>query len=181
MYVRNHCSIPTCGIISTINFVYSMSRRKARFTTRKNYERKRWPGAASCTHLVVSLPRPRLSVVTLLDQLRSTPLPSGWMCTSLAGDIIALCKLSVSSSSQPKLYLMVTISSDMSWGLQIGEKVVDNCLLQSIPKTFSLATEVIGLLRQIDGSQICIGNPDEKFLPLLGRNKGVFKGQSGKF
>ena len=39
---------------------------------------------------------------------------------------------------------------------------------------------VADLTAAIDGSCLCVGNPDDRFQPLLARHQGVFVDQHGK-
>lgn len=41
--------------------------------------------------------------------------------------------------------------------------------------------DIVNLLQLLVQSNVCKGNPDQKFLELLNDQKGVFKNKSGKF
>ena len=102
-------------------------------------------------------------------------LPSTWCMSFLPGvspvqSTLALYKLmAVPQSLTADVMFMLSIAHDCSWTLSAAVNVEHCRRLSGVPSRFSCADEleVSKLLSALDGSSLCIGNPDVKFMGLL--------------
>ena len=114
-------------------------------------------------------------------------LPSGWTSTCVSSytneESLALYKLQLQQPlASVNVAYMVTISSDCSWTVCIGNKIINTpqcSRLNSFPEVISKVDELIQLLLVIDSSKHCTGNPDDKFSDLVVSHKGNFKNHQG--
>lgn len=171
-----------------------MGKRKLRFDVRKNYERKRQRvSLAEEVNAVQSVICPLLAAtinecdVNTLQTLSRDKLPSGWTSTCVSShtneESLALYKLQLQQPlASVNVAYMVTISSDCSWTVCIGNKIINTpqcSRLNSFPEVISKVDELIQLLLVIDSSKHCTGNPDDKFSDLVVSHKGNFKNHQG--
>lgn len=80
------------------------------------------------------------------------------------------------------MYFSLRISSDFSWTLLLLGQSIEptTCqMLMQLPEVLCTVKNVKAVIRALDGSSICIGNNDGKFLDLLKSRKGTFKDQHG--
>ena len=187
-----------------------MGKRKLRFDSRKNFDRKRYRKItvsvplevvsvntedAEESELIVSLPLSSYTSATLPDGTvlhsrisRSNPLPAGWTLACLPESTsylatFALCKLQIF----PPLCIahatfMLTVSPSCAWTLCVGQRQIDQqqCRLLGGIAAKLCTVDEVKLLSTLDDSKHCVGNADTKFMQLVPRQKGVFKDQSGK-
>ncbi len=117
--------------------------------------------------------------------IESRCLPVGWTCSAASATSLALCKLSfLQSMGSADVVYMVTISSDFSWRVRIGQKYVpfhetESGLLHNAPHSLNSLKGVVEVLTLLDGSKFCVGNPEEKFFKLIEKRNGKFMDQSG--
>ena len=171
---------------------YTLTKRKLRFDVRKKYERKRQQvSLANEVNAVQPVICPLLAAtinpcdVNTLQPLSHDELPSGWTSTCISShtneESLALYKLQLQQPlASVNVAYMVTVSSDSSWIVYIGYKIINipQCSrLNTFPEVISNVDELIHLLLVIDGSKHCTGNPDDKFSDLVVSHKGNFKNQ----
>lgn len=95
---------------------------------------------------------------TLLSRLKlSRQLSPEWSLVEKE-DTISLYKLVVSAG----IACAVTIDKQLSWSLKVGETVVNLCEFD-LPHTICSVAEVSKVVKYIDESTFCVGNPDAKF------------------
>lgn len=182
--------------INSCNFV-RMGKRKLRFFVRKNYERKKygWPKLTTSyqrKHVkIVSLPISAIkaAVVSSISVLHRMllilrVLPTSWIC-SLLGSSLALYQLDMASSTMSAATTtMLTIGSDFTWALRIGEREIhaSECMLICCAswQLLNSVDKVVSLVTTLGKSKFCIGNPEGKYGDLIERHKGVFRNQTGK-
>ena len=76
----------------------------------------------------------------------------------------------------------ISVAFDGTWVLSVGSDCIDikRCqFLNSIPTILSSVDHVTSLLKLLDQSTLCSGNPDSKFINLIHQQKGVFKNYNG--
>ena len=130
----------------------------------------------------VAVPASTLSVLhTRLTELQS--LPSGWMDATVGTEEVTLCWISNHSTAlTPVIRFTLKIATDFTWTLFFSnQRIKTNCCLTLASKEPLLRSpaNVADLTAAIDGSYLCVGNPDDRFRPLLARH-GVFMDQHGK-
>ena len=148
--------------------------------------------ADSPTELIVSFPLAHFTTapVATLDALykRLTvlrPFPSGWIDATVdSNEEITLCQFSrLTSAVTPAVSFTLKIAKDLSWTLFFFSQRIkaDQCsTLVSTQLLLGSSVDVTNLVAAISGSCICVGNPDDKFRPLLTKRQGVFMDQHGK-
>ena len=185
-----------------------MGRRKLRFDRHRNYERKMYaveklPVSINISDTVmvfrVSLPLRFYSgyttellpdVMMLYTRLStSAVLPAHWLSFhDIEGNKLSLVKLSNSTEqgaeSALTVFLSVVVSADLSWSLTVhGQPCavgVAGDLLRFAPSKLCAVQHVLKVVRLLDQSQLCVGNPDAKYVPLIVHHKGSLKDSSGK-
>ena len=97
---------------------------------------------------------------------------------------VTLCQISNHSAA---LTLVISftlkVAKDFTWTLFFSNQRIeaDRCLtLASTEQLLRSPADVTEITAAIDGSCLCVGNPDDKFRPLLGQRQGVFMDQDGK-
>ena len=177
-----------------------MGGRKFRLS-RKNDERKRqWKKRKA---LLVSIPRELVvlrsfklsfpvsvyaeghveSLESLSSRLASLSLPESWKIASKKP--LTLCKLRVqheSSQARADVSLSLNINNQLQWSLSLTSKQLDpvSCpLLSCVPPTLTSASTVCSLLRMLNATKICLGNPDEKFFDHWRQRSLTLHGSSG--
>ena len=182
-----------------------MGRRTLRFDVRKNCERKKRgtqvstvqnksviipdetiPTSKSCLKLSIpssyyrSADAPDVSVLcTRMQKLGC--LPMHWTSTVVSGTLV-LTKLRASQTSA-KVVFLLPISEMFSWALYNNQRSVnlEKCqVLCEVSSSLKSVDDVISVLRVLDATQQCVGNPDEKFRALVDRRRGEFRDRTGK-
>ena len=75
------------------------------------------------------------------------------------------------------------IEANLSWKLYFFKQRVeiDRCpTLASTSHTMKSPNDIVDVISVIESSQVCVGNPDEKFLPLLKRHQQPLLNGDGK-
>lgn len=127
---------------------------------------------------------PLNSLSTLHSRLKMMPqLLNGWIDATSCPSELTICRLQQTGPC-PSVLFTVTIREDLTW--QVHYKFIriepDSTAFQGIPSVLASLGDISHLISVFDSSKCCIGNPDEKFAPLLSRREsGVFKNKSGKF
>ncbi len=110
-------------------------------------------------------------------------LPSGWVDGTRCEQELTLCRLtSDPDRPTPSIRFTITIVEDFTWIVFFHAQRLEkdsSCVLQEVPSTVRSPNEIARLTTVIDCSKLCVGNPDDKFIPLLSRREGTFKDQSG--
>ena len=122
----------------------------------------------------------------MLEKLcNSLVLPEGWSVKFESSvDHIDIWKVGCQNSviSQPAtVTTCLSIFEDLTWRLYVHGKVVNilSCIaLVHIPVTLN-ATSTMELLSLIDTLNVCVGNPDPKFIALCEMHGGEFKAADG--
>ena len=166
---------------------FAMSgRRKFRLTAPKNWLRKKY-AARQCQSLPVSIPLERLSQLSL-DRLccdletQSIPL---WVYHRNPNDTkVQVCKMDSSCQGHPpKVVVCLEIQENMEWAMYIWSKKLDpssHPILCSHPSKIRCVSDVLSLLKTVDGCTVCVGSNDEKFDPIVKDHKGIFNDPMGK-
>ena len=94
---------------------------------------------------------------------------STWNIT--AEDPLIICKLVIQGEEATAVAVIATIvvSSDFHWTLMWRTQQVDttvNPLFSGVPEKIQLVDDMEKVLTLIDSAEVCVGNPDEKFLDL---------------
>ena len=197
-HVKYWLSSTSCAFFVTV-----MGRRKLRFYQRKRYERKKFQKLPISIHLSdavmayrISLPlrfysgytTEQLTDIAILNTRLSTSaaLPTNWLSIhSVEENKLSVCKLSSSTFQRaPTVFLLVTISADMSWSLKVHGRPcqvdVASTLFQFTPSKLCTVQHILRLVQLLNDSKVCVGNPDEKYVPLIVHHKGLLKDSSGK-
>ena len=94
---------------------------------------------------------------------------STWNIT--AEDPLIISKLVIQGEEATEVAVIATIvvSSDFHWTLMWRTQQVDttvNPLFSGVPEKIQLVDDMEKVLTLIDSAEVCVGNPDEKFLDL---------------
>ena len=78
--------------------------------------------------------------------------------------------------------LSVTINGDMSWEATVlGTKLLPSSeTFSSLPQVVRVVADIETVLNFVNSCSVCVGNPDEKYEPLVSCSKGKFMDSSGK-
>ena len=143
-----------------------MGGRKRPLAYRKYAERR---NGHSTEPLVVSLPLssydtgPVESLVTLYQRIASLPLPPSWVVSNTANIPITLCKLRVTSQTQPPradVLITLTINAQKEWVVSFIHQDIDpsNCpLLSNLPPTLPSVSSITNTLCLFNSSRVCVG------------------------
>ena len=179
-----------------------MGGRKFRLSHRKNKERKQ--RLKKNKSLVVSIPRELVTITSfklsfpisvyaegtvsslesLSSRLVSLPLPDSWIVANKRP--LTLCKLRVQhdpSSARADVSMSLGITDQLQWSLSLTNKQLDPSLcplLSGMPPALTSATIVCSLLRLLNSTKICVGNPDTQFLNIWKQRSLTLHGSSGK-
>ncbi len=144
-----------------------MGKRKLRYDVRKNYERKMEKSCktVSCCEeqfseeLVVRVPVTLYTSSSAPDilglnerLLESRCLPADWTCSDASAVSLSLRKLQPMESAD--VVYVVTICSDFTWRVSIGQKHVpihESALLHNAPHLLNNVQSVVGVLSLLDG------------------------------
>ena len=113
-------------------------------------------------------------------------LPEGWTWSLLISDlhppVFSLTYNLPCNGSQVAVTLVV--KQNCQWLLHLNSSEVDLSFCQLLKRYLSSPLNCIDLLHFLmsclQKSNICLGNPDEKFLPVQQRHSGTFSGKSGR-
>ena len=115
--------------------------------------------------------------------MMSQSIPHGWSSSLLVShsSIFSLSN-NLTCSASSCVTLTVTVKEDCVWLLFVNNRQVDlsYCKLMQPLLTHQL-NSITQLLSLLEGSHICSGICDNKFLPVQQRRKGTFYGKSGIF
>ena len=124
------------------------------------------------------------SLESLSSRLASLPLPDSWIIAKSRP--LTLCKLRVqldSSSARADVSMSVGVTDQLQWSLSLTNKQLDPglCpLLSGVLSALTSATAVCSLLRLLNSTRICVGNPDTQFLDIWKQCSLTLHGSSGK-
>ena len=107
--------------------------------------------------------------------------PANWMKQQHQDSVVYLCTF-VSTSHQPVITHSVTIQHNGTWSAAIYGQDANShrCpSLSAVPNSLVGYSDATNLLSIVSGQKVCIGNPDQKYIPLAEARKGVFKNQCG--
>ena len=150
-------------------FFKGMSRRKLRFYTPKNWERK-----LQQQRLLIKIPRKVADRALLFSQMKSVEL-EGWtkLYVSSTGSIARICKYD-HSTIPSKVLIMVDVE-DNACKVYAGSKAVP-----LYDKAVSSISELLFILEQLNTYSICPAIDDPKFKPLIEKHGGLFYDCHGK-
>ena len=140
--------------------------------------------------LIVSLPVSHFSALPLtsLSELHTRMvqlmlLPSGWIDITSGADQLSLCHIvRPPAAGLPTVNFTLVIDTNLSWKLYFFKQRVeiDRCpTFATTSTTMKSPTDIMNVLSVIETSQVCVGNPDEKFLPLLKHRQGLLLNGDG--
>lgn len=181
--------------------ITAMGGRKFLLSKRKNSERKKRLKKKGA--LQVSIPRELvclrsfrlsypvsvfveghvLSLESLASRISSLSLPESWKIASL--NPLTLCQLRIqhkSSQTRADVSLCLSITNQLQWSLTVTDQPVNPALcpfLSGVQPTLNSASAVFFLLRVLNATKICLGNPDKKFLDHWHRRSLTLHGSSG--
>ena len=118
------------------------------------------------------------SLESLHIRLSSPPsLPSPWMIASTAP--LTLCKLRV-ETSRPYIMATIKISRKPEWTLFVLDKLNSGkcSLLADLPSNLTSVAVVCRMLMLLNSANVCMGNPDGKFLEVLNHRFLTMHGSS---
>ena len=104
--------------------------------------------------------------------VRLNLLPCGWSDITSSADQLSLCRIVTPQAAG--LPTVDFIDANLSWKLYFFKQRVeiDRCpTFASTSHTMKLPNDIANVISVIETSQVCVGNPDEKFLPLLKRHQ----------
>lgn len=176
-----------------VGLLAEMGKRKLRFISQKNYERKRTAKQDSIQchgppSLVVSLPLtsftsmvvPTLS--SLLDRIKQLTSWSISSCyTGVGVSVFSLSRVCVENYPP----FVVTISTNFTWSLfiNINQINLQHCksLQGYIHSLLDSPEKVLDLLSCLETKHLCNGNPDDKFSEISKHRNGTFLSPSGNY
>ena len=162
-----------------------MGKRKLKFAPGKNYEKSfkvRVP-LDVLKPFTVSLPLTAYTSCQAsngqalgrrLQMMNS--LPTGWTVASNS-TCTTLYKVKCNTQSPGVVTNSLVIHDDLTWTLSIGCTTVLPTHIPSAPSTLSYLQHLVDLIIAVDGSKLCVGNPEEKYLCLT--HHGNLYDQSG--
>ena len=178
----------------------TMGGRKFRFSTRKNEERKRRQKKMeekqkcldnSCPppvqNVTISLPISMYheGAVSTVEQLTSQLLSGHSLpATRIVArqNPLLLCKLRM-RETRVSLDITVSVQHNFSWIVTVGSQALTVSLyplLVGVPNKLTSASAVCRLLSTLDGSKLCPGNQEPKFLELWKYRSLTLHGSLGK-
>ena len=112
-------------------------------------------------------------------------IQNGWTVATSNSEAVTLCHLhSHSSAATPFVDFTLKVIRDLTWSLYFFDQMIerDACdVLAGIPNSLVTPAYVVKVMDVVNNSDLCIGNPDVKFMPLLTRCKRVFMNHDGNF
>ena len=114
-------------------------------------------------------------------------LPPNWAVVSPETSedaMLVMVKLATSSLPSVSTPFSVAIRETFTWTLTVADHPLergDSEALAGIPPVIDSPYGVVNLLKTLDASKICTGNPDDKFVELIDARKGVIKDVSGMY
>ena len=107
---------------------------------------------------------------------------TGWITSNqvLDGSLYFL-KLAQNGEGIPKLERSVAIDSNLSWNVYIHDKKLlpSDEVSIALPETITSVKDLKQVIDFIDACSVCIGNSDEKHMPLVTLRKGNFMDSTG--
>ena len=88
------------------------------------------------------------------------------------------------TASPPQVAFSLSIRNDFSWTVHFCGKELDTrtcSVLTSASPCLDCVSRVLTVVEALEGSKVCIANPDEKFLPLLMSRKNGFTDSTGMY
>ena len=111
------------------------------------------------------------------------PLPSDWADVAVDNEEVTLCCISHHSSAvTPSISFTLKVAKDLSWTLFFYNQRIEADSSSALTSTRSVLrspADLTGLMTIVSDSSLCVGNPDDRFRPLLSRRQGVFMDQHG--
>ena len=173
-----------------------MGKRKRRLHHGKNYERKKYGLQVRIPfkmlkrpdRLLVSLPIASFSSVpvqelNVLHSRLTLTVPPAWSLGEITSSLLVLYKMQLLSSNVPSVTFSLCITDEYQWKLVLGGKEINKeyCeILNKHPCTLRCVDDVLLVLKDIDTSQLCGGNSDDRFSELVDARKGKFVDVDGK-
>ena len=145
------------------------------------------PHAGSTTPSEQSL-QPQQQPFTSVSHFRSTviasmSLPDGWVDLTSGGEqLVTLSKLQHYPGKPVQSSHTLQINSDFTWNVYVHGHLAQRSqcsLLSDVPERLQCKEDFNSLFAAVCDSNVCIGNPDERFEPLKVERKGVFKNANG--
>ncbi len=129
------------------------------------------------TELKVSLPLsyftclPLRTLSAFRSRIMTVPLlPAGWVDATQSEGELALCCFSHSAAPTPSIRFTIIIKENFTWTIFFRAQRVEtnsSLVLQDVPPILNSLNDVACLITVIDSSKLCVGNPDDRFIPLL--------------
>ena len=155
-----------------------MGRRKFKLETRKNAERKKYSQKQrEEVKLVVSVPRlvylstPAPDIHVLYRRLTCSDITSGWSCNETPSTIVI-------SKLFEEYTVSLSIQHDFHFFIEMGDNCFRNMKYFQSHEVVSVSS-ICNLLRKLDDTTLCIGNPDDKFAKTNEQHSGQFKDKTG--
>lgn len=109
------------------------------------------------------------SIQCLLDRLLRVGLPPHWVDTTDNSPThqLTLCKLQQQPVHPVCVMFTLTVSEAFQWSLSFAQQNIDgirNGVLAGFPVSLRTVDFILQLLSTLDASDICIGNPEQRFL-----------------
>ena len=177
-----------------------MGRRKFQLSVlRKNYERSKYAAPKS---LPVSIRLSQLQSTagplttntkcSSLEELRgvlkgaTNAIPVGWSMIEdddQFGARLIVVKVSAQETAGAKIAYSLTVHSNFTYTVHAQENLLEvsrTTLLQHLPTSVSTLSSMTTIMKAIDSSVICRGNPNKKYHSLRGWTKGSFLDRTGE-
>ena len=92
-------------------------------------------------------------------------------------------KVEGAAIADPQISISMIICIDLSWHVRVhGHMLHASCPpLSSLPQTITSVDNVRRVLKYLNSCTVCIGNSDEKYIPLIRPRKGNFMNIAGNF
>ena len=162
-----------------------MGKGRRKFDRRKNYElalKLRIP-LELLKPFVVSLPLSAYSNAVppsgqaLVERLVAThQAPVGWSVLSPSTIYKVKCN---QPDGRAVVTYSLTVHTDLTWSLTVGAIPILQRLIPAVPSRLLHYQHLVSLLLTLDGSKLCVGNPDEKYMSLIKGHHGNLHDQTG--
>ena len=144
------------------------------------------------SELTISFPTSYFTYVSIptLNELHSrlttlNLIQNGWTLATSNSEVVTLCDLhSHSSAATPFVDFTMKVIQDLTWSLYFFDQMIerDACdVLAGIPNSLVSPANVVKVMDVVNNSDLCIGNPDVTFMPLLTCCNWVFMNRDGDF
>ena len=102
-------------------------------------------------------------------------------------DLTISCGLTISKvegrgESRPNsIARSMVVSSDLTWHIAVNENVLPttSTYFSALPQKIASLQDLLSTLECVDSLSSCVGNDDDKFIPLIAARKGSFRNPSG--